>query len=421
MERRRATMTAPQRTGAVAVFDVALPPGVAFLRSLGRLGVPVIAYSSLTHAAGRYSKYTTEFRTCPDVHHTDDFIAWLITEYQRGEFELVAPTSDFIAFVVAEVDERLGTDLAGGVGGTRAGAAVRDCLFKDCFSIALEQVGFPVPQWGAPTTTDEAIAEARRVGYPVVLKPRSHIGIGAARGVIADSDSQIEESFVPYQVEDNQTAASHRDPDLGIPIVQQMIDRPSLDCVSITGCLGRDGELLAASTSRKVDQWGTGLSIGTVFEVCERPAFFDHAIDAVQRVLGTGIFEFEVLTDLDSGEYWGIDLNPRAYGQIALDIGRGNDLPALWFGSATGRDLTPAPAWHRPPTHWRMGTPYYAGAVVRTLRGPGRVAHAMSVITALRQPTAGSMHSWSDLRPGIALGLWILRHPGGLVRPYLRE
>lgn len=414
-------MRAPQRKGAVAVFDVALPPGVAFIRSLGRLGVPVIAYSNLPRAAGRFSKYTTEFRSCPDLYHADEFIAWLIGEYERGEFEFVAPTSDFIAFVVGEVDERLGTDLAGGVGGQRGGAAVRDCLFKDRFSVVLDDVGFPVPQWSAPTTTEQAIADARRIGYPVVLKPRSHIGIGAARGVIAGSDAQVEASFVPYHVGDQQTAASRHDPDLGFPIVQEMIDRASLDCVSITGCLGRDGEVLAVTTSRKIDQWGTGLSIGTVFEVCERPTFFEHAIDAVQRVLGSGVFEFEVLADLETGEYWGIDLNPRGYGQIALDIGRGNDLPALWYGSASGRDIVPTPASRRPPTHWRMGTPYYAGAAVRTIRGPGRLAHARSAIAALMQPTAGSMHSWRDPRPGIALGLWILRHPGGLVRPFLRE
>ena len=413
-------MTAPQRN-AVAVFDVALPPGVAFIRSLGRLGVPIIAYSNMKRAAGRFSKYTTDFRSCPDMHHADAFISWLIGEYERGEIEFVAPTSDFISFVVAEVDEQLGTDLAGRVGVERAGAAVRDCLFKDRFSVALEDIGFPVPQWATPTTTKQAIADARRIGYPVVLKPRSHIGIGAARGVIAENDAELEESFVPYHVGETQSSASRHDPNLGIPILQEMIDRPSLDCVSITGCLDRDGEVLAVNTSRKIDQWGTGLSIGTVFETCERRAFSDRAIDAVKRVLGSGVFEFEILTDLDTGEYWGIDLNPRGYGQIALDIGRGDDLPALWYGSASGRDIMPTAAPRRLPTHWRMGTPFYAGAAVRTLRGPGRLGHVRSAIAALVQPTAGSMHSWSDLRPGLALGLRILRHPGGLVRPFLRE
>ena len=39
---------------AVTVFDIDLPPGIAFIRSLGRAAVPVIACSSRPFAAGRF-------------------------------------------------------------------------------------------------------------------------------------------------------------------------------------------------------------------------------------------------------------------------------------------------------------------------------------------------------------------------------
>ena len=195
----------------------------------------------------------------------------------------------------------------------------------------------------------------------------------------------------------------------------------ALDCVSITGCLDRDDTVLAASTSRKVDQWGRGLAIGTVFEFAEPPHFFDHAVEAVRQVLGTGVFEFEVLSDPETGEYWGIDLNPRGYGQIALAIARGDDLPALWYRSATGSPAeTTNPAPRRPAT-WRMGTPYYAGAVARIATGPHRARRVRTLFNAVVQPSAGSMHMWSDPRPGIVSALAMLRHPGGLVRPFLVE
>ena len=414
-------MTRSSTVGAVAVFDVELPPGVSFIRSLGRLGVPVHAYSNTPRAAGRFSKYTTAFRSCPKAFEVDEFIAWLINEYEQGEFEYIAPTSDFISFVVAEVDERLGTDLAGGVGGKRAGEAVRDCLFKNRFSEALDTVGFPSPPWAAPTSVEDARRAARELGYPVVLKPRSHVGIGVSRGVIARSDEDVARWFAPYPITPNQRAALRHDPDLAYPIVQKMIERDDLDCVSITGYLDRDGTVLAANTSRKTDQWGTGLSIGTGFEVCDRPIFFDEAVDAVRRILGSGVFDFEVLFDRTTGEMWGIDLNPRGFGQIALDVQRGHDLPAYWYGAASGTTVDVATPPTRRPAQWLMGVPYYAGTIVRTLRGPDRLSHVQSALTALARPTAGSMHSWRDPRPGIALGLKILRHPGGLVRPFLRE
>lgn len=410
-----------RRNGVVAVFDAELPTGVSFIRSLGRLGANVKAYSSASRAAGRFSRYTAEFRKCPDSYALSEFISWLIAEYERGEFDYVAPTSDFITFVVAEVDERLGTQLSGGVGGDRAGAAVRDCLFKDRFSVALDEIGFPAPPWAAPTSTDDALAAARTLGYPVALKPRSHVGIGASRGVVAHHDSDVEASFIPYDLPEQQHVAVQHDPDLAYPLVQKLIERDALECISLSGCLDRDGNLLAVSASRKTDQWGTGLSIGTEFEIWDRPFFLDKSIDAVRRILGCGVFEFEVLVDVATEELWGLDLNPRAFGHIALDIGRGHDLPALWYASATGRAVDDASLPKRRPTRWRMGIPYYAGAAVRAVRGPGRVASFSSALSSLRRPGVGSVHAWADPIPGLALGLGILRHPGGLIRPFLRE
>ena len=51
----------------VAVFDADLPPGVAFLRSLGQAGVPVTAYATSRFTAGRFSRYADAARVCPPV------------------------------------------------------------------------------------------------------------------------------------------------------------------------------------------------------------------------------------------------------------------------------------------------------------------------------------------------------------------
>jgi hypothetical protein len=44
-----------------------------------------------------------------------------------------------------------------------------------------------------------------------------------------------------------------------------------------------------------------------------------------------GIFEIELL--VDSEHLCAIDLNPRAFGFLALDIARGIDLPWLWLST----------------------------------------------------------------------------------------
>jgi predicted ATP-grasp superfamily ATP-dependent carboligase len=66
-----------------------------------------------------------------------------------------------------------------------------------------------------------------------------------------------------------------------------------------------------------------------MFEPVPTPAFTDDAVDAVRTIVGSGLFELEVLVDTRTGEHWAIDLNPRGFGQMTLDIARGKDLPRL--------------------------------------------------------------------------------------------
>ncbi len=401
----------------VAVFDAALPTGVATIRSLGRASVPVHAYSPLAYAPGRFSRFTEVFRRCPDPTRPDQFIDWLSDEVSSGRISLVAPTSDYVTYAVAMVEEHLGVEISGGVGGARGADAVRDCLFKDRFSTQLDTLGFPVPAWAAPTDLDQARAAASRLGYPLVVKPRSHVGVGIERGAVVHNEAELDSAFAPLG--DSGRLGSHH-ADLELPMLQVMLIGDSIECISITGCLGRDGELLGSGTIRKLGQWGGSLAIGTRFEVVDPPSFTQHAIDVVRSVLGTGIFELEVLVDRSSGRYVAIDLNPRAYGPISLDIQRGADLPLLWYESATGttlRQQSSAPG--RPPREWRMGVPYYAGLGVGMALGPERFAAGRQLVRSIVRPAAAAMHVWHDPGPGIVLSAWILRHPGGLIGPHV--
>lgn len=191
--------------------------------------------------------------------------------------------------------------------------------------------------------------------------------------------------------------------------------------VSVTGFIDGEGVARAVGCSRKVSQWGGRLGIGTMFEMVDPPLFLEHALDAVRHVLGVGIFELEVLHDRESGEYWAIDLNPRGFGQMSLDVARGNDLPRLWYSSATGIDLPLVPTPKRVPELWRMGVQFYTGVGVDVVRGPDRIARLGRVASSWRRPTAAAVHSWTDLRPGLAFAMSTLRHPGGLVRPFLER
>ena len=166
----------------VSIFDIDLPPGVAFIRSLARAGIPVVAYSSSATAAGRLSRYARNFRSCPPVSHTDEFIDWIAARVEDGTVDLVAPTSDFVMFCLAAALDKLGGD-GHDVGHPRPDS-VRTCLFKDRFHPATRRAGFPAAEAATPLSVDDALTDAGRIGYPVVIKPRSHVGVGPRRGVV---------------------------------------------------------------------------------------------------------------------------------------------------------------------------------------------------------------------------------------------
>ncbi|MFW2336135.1 hypothetical protein [Ilumatobacter sp.] len=396
----------------LAVFDAELPPSIAFARSLGRHGVPVVAYSPRRFATTKLSRHVSARRSCPPVYETDEFVGWLIDEIAADRFDLIAMTSDFAAFNVMEAFERSGTLPHG----YPSPAAVRTCLFKDAFQKEMTSIGFPVPPAFDTTEVDEAIGFARSVGYPVVLKPRSHAGVGIERGTIAHDDDELREFFVPYELDEGQGAVLRHNPQLAYPLVQKLLDSDEHEVVSVTGVLGIDGEVLAVGHSRKLGRWPGRLGVGTIFEPTDPEPFTDHALDAVRSLLGRGIFELEVVVHRPTGEYWGIDLNPRAYGQIALDIGLGNDLPALWYESVTGVELPPVRPSRVQPTYWHQGVPVWVGAAVEVASGSGRADMVRQLYTHQRAPHVGSVSDLSDPLPGLAMGWSLLRHPRSLVR-----
>lgn len=403
----------------VAVFDVELPTGIAFVRSLGRAGVPVVACSPRRMAAGRFSRYVAGFRTCPPIDRTDEFSAWLADQLVAGSIDLVAPTSDTIAFHVAEAADRgLGARLPASV---RDGASIRDCLLKDRFAAAMERIGFPVPAWAAPRTIDEALDAAAHLGYPLVAKPRSHVGVGVARGAIVRSEEELRGAFVPYDIGEGHEVALRHDPDLALPLLQAFHEPGTVDVVSVSGCLDTEGRLVALSHSRKMEQWPPRLGIGTRFEATPPHPFTEAAVEAARQLLGAGVFELELLVDRRTGEHWAIDLNPRGFGQMTLDMARGCDLPLAWYRSVTGRRAAARVADGPLPLEWRQTVPFLTGTAVALARGPRRREQLRRTRDVLSTPSVDAAFSWRDPVPGVLHGALFLRHPGGLVRPFIHD
>jgi predicted ATP-grasp superfamily ATP-dependent carboligase len=383
--------------------------------------VPITVFSHRRHPAGRYSRYAGRFDRSPDPQDTDEFIGWLVDQLSAGSIDLVAPTSDSLVFCVAEARARVAATTNGQPSGHGPSAdAIRDTLIKPRFSAAMQAAGYPTPEWATPTSLDGYRRFVNEVGFPVVLKPRSHVAIGTHRGDVVHDDDALAATAKPYPIGDGHTAAHALDADLAWPMVQRYLPPDRIEVISVSGCLGRDGRLLAVGHSRKATMWPPHVGVGTEFDWLDEQPFTERAVDAVRHVIGSGLFELEVCHDRHTGESWPIDLNPRGYGQMSLDIALGNDLPVLWYESVTGDTLPTIRRWRlrsQQARTWRLAVPYYVAQLFEITHGPHRLRALGSWFRNVASPSTGAVADIRDPLPSLVFSLLFLRHPGGLLRP----
>lgn len=396
----------------VAVFDATWPPALAFTRALGRAGVPVHVYSHTPFPATRWSRYATRFERCPDPAHIDRFQEWLSRELRSGRIVLVAPTSDVIVYHLAVAEPRPSL-LAGSIASPEQ---ILSLVFKDRFEQACAEQGVARPRTLMPVGPDE-LAQARDLRYPLVLKPRSHVGLGGVRGRVVRTFEELRQVFRPYHLHPEAASALRRHPHLAWPLLQEYAADAHDGLYSIAGAFGTEGRLIGLTVSRKWAQWPPTLGIGTLFEGVDEPAVGERGAQVVERFLTTGLFELELARDPRSGKLLALDLNPRGYGQMALAIAGGLNLPLIWYRDALGERVgaadgsgTESLAWVHP---FLFGIGRAMDPLRRGIARPPIPARALGK----RRVRAGT--DWRDPASSGAFLWWLARQSLGIARAHL--
>jgi D-aspartate ligase len=401
----------------VAILDADYPPGLAFTRSLGRGGIGVQVYSPKRYPVSRLSRYCTGFGSCPDPEDSEAFLPWLQNESKSGKYSLVAPTSDLIAFYMGEFPEVFPPEQAAAMPSREH---ILNMLFKDRFDRVCRENNVAVPWTAFPASIDEALAMADTLPYPVILKPKSHVGVGWARGLVVHSAAELRREFKPYPTLPQRRVVMERFPELRWPMIQEYVPQALKHLYSISGLLDTHGEMVAVAGSRKTLQWPPTLGVGILFESWDDPVAMGQGIKFVKEVIGRGIFELEFIYDARNQRYVAIDLNPRAHGHITFDIARNNNLPLLWYnmakGATLGKQADPIEG-----VRWLHSIPYHVGHWVSLAQGPQRSARLQSYVQNLQGKTVDIINDARDPLPSVAHLAYMLRHPGGLIRPFLNE
>jgi D-aspartate ligase len=297
-------------TPPAAVLGVGWVAGLAAIRSLGRMGVRVLAVDHRRSALGFRSRYA-EPHVAP-TRRGSEYVAFLETLGEAVAF----PTHD--------------DDL-------QTLARSRDILPLIC----------PFPAWdvlGRIQDKREQVAAAQRVGvdvprtavagddwtFPVLVKPsdppafRARFGVKAFR---AENGAEL-------------AAALERAREFD-PFVQEWIPGGDETLWTAGVYVDEEGEALGTFTGRKLRQTPREIGTARVAEARWRPELADAAIALLRELRFWGIAQVEFKLDPRDGRFKLIEVNPRLWEWHGLAAACGVDLPRIAYLDATGRKPPP--------------------------------------------------------------------------------
>jgi predicted ATP-grasp superfamily ATP-dependent carboligase len=398
------------------------------VRCLGRAGIAVTVAEPKLLAPARWSRYATRRVDCPDPHHAEEFLAWLLRFGEREPGHVLYPTSDDMAWLFALHRERLQLHF-------RMYQPPVEVLYtllnKRRLHALCEESGLDMPATWFPRSEADLARVAAEAQFPALIKPQTQVLFEShMKGSQVESAAQLPARYAEFHAKNRygETLLQY-DPEAGQPMVQAFYAEAAQNIYSLSGFVDRTGELFAVRAAVKVLQRPRKLGIGLCFESAPVDAELAARLQQLCKRLGYyGTFEVEFIRA--GGKQLLIDFNPRYYSQMGFDIARGLPLPLLVYTAACGEEAQLPEQVRAAASAPVDGAPVYLhrGILELLLRAQGlsgrltptEVAYWRSWYARHRAWAVDAVLDAKDPLPGVVDAAMLLRryarHPRGFVR-----
>jgi D-aspartate ligase len=328
------------RTAAHPATD--LPPALltmasyngtlAAVRTLGRVGIPVVTADRSALATGGWSRFASSRVQCPDVRDSGRFVEWLLDFGRRRDKHVLLPTSDDTAWLYSLHREELSRQF-------HLSSPPVDVIYRLLNKVTLYEeavaAGLAVPRAWFPERVDDLDACRREARFPVVIKPRTQVLFRTqSKGHYVEHPDELPKRYASFAQQRHAEGLLKLDPAAALPLVQEFHREAARGIYCISG-YAHEGQLFGLQGARKVLQQPRRLGIGLCFEeAAVLPALAAGIATLVPRTGFSGVFEAEFIETRHGAVL--IDFNPRFYNQMAFDIARGVPLPLLAYYAALG-------------------------------------------------------------------------------------
>jgi len=302
-------------SGTVLVLDADQPAALAVLRSLARRGLRVEVASTDSGAIGRRSRHASACWCHPDpLADADAFVQWLQAHLAAHHYALVIPLTERTVVPLSQQRDRFAPGLIA-VADADALAQVIDKQRTVALAATLD---IPVPLAEPVQDAAQAVQAARRLGYPVVVKPARSVG---------NQGGQRVQLSVSYAFNDRELVAQVESALRFGPVLLQ--EYFAGDGVGIELIADR-GEVKYTFQHRRLHEvpltgGGSSLRISEV----PHPDLVDAASKLMRALRWHGVAMVEFKRNPASGAFRLMEINGRFWGSLPLAVAAGADFPAM--------------------------------------------------------------------------------------------
>jgi predicted ATP-grasp superfamily ATP-dependent carboligase len=375
LRERLARVGAGERPPAV-VFECSYVNGLSAIRSLARIGVPVVAVDHRRSALGLRSRQAVPV-VGPSPEERDAFAEHLGEVCDAiGRPAVAFPTHDDYLVAVNAAPHTL--ILPFGPSGLIDRIQAKRHQYE-----AAERAGVPLPATFHPAGEDEAREAAAAIRYPAVMKPSLGSGFKQRYGRPLIEARTPEELLDAYRL-----GAPYA------PMFQEKIPGGDDSLWTVGSYVDASGRALGVFCGRKLLQAPAGVGTCRVGEARWDGAAVDGALRLLTELGFHGISQVEYKRDPRDGSLRLMEVNARLWQWHSLASDCGVDLTAIAYRDALGLPVEPV-------TSERAGRRRWV-ALVRHLRESRREHLGMRrTLAPLRPPFSEPVLSLRDPMPAV--------------------
>lgn len=348
---RNGAGTAAGDERSVVVPAIGAPSSVAVLRSLGGDGVHTIAVSERETPAAFWSRYCDERLAVPDpAVDLTGYRDALLTLARRDDVHAIAPVREADVYVLARHREAFAEHLEPLWPSFEQLEMVHD---RELLLEAAGRADVPVPATAPLDEVDDW--DARRIvkaRYAIVTP--EYVGSAPANRCVHPPKTMYLEPGVEPDVQGIVDEMGH------VPVAQAYLDGTEF-CLR---ALCRDGEPVVTSQKRLVRGYKYPRGPSICHEAVDIPRLEELGLALLEELEWDGVASVGFIRD-DAGTFRLLEINPRFWSNLSMDVHAGVDYPTYYWRLARG-EAVDAPSAYRP------------GVATHLLRG--ELAHLHSVL-----------------------------------------